>query len=59
MTHTTADLITGQLDGAEREPSATANLSLRHVLTPRLSMVMNVTDVFDSGQRLSKFEAGL
>ena len=33
-----------------REPSATANLSLRHALTPRLNLVMNVTDLFDSNK---------
>ncbi len=33
-----------------REPSATANLSLRHTLTPRLNLVMNVTDLFDSNK---------
>jgi outer membrane receptor protein involved in Fe transport len=33
-----------------REPSATANLSLRHVLTPRLNLLVNVTDLFDSNK---------
>ena len=39
--------LTGQ---GYREPSATANLSLRHTLTPRLNLVMNVTDLFDSNK---------
>ncbi len=33
-----------------RKPNSTANVSWRHVLTPRLSMLLNVTDVFDSNR---------
>ncbi|MEJ7807525.1 MAG: outer membrane beta-barrel protein, partial [Telluria sp.] len=33
-----------------REPNATVNVSLRHVLTPTLSLVMNVTDIFDTNK---------
>ena len=39
--------LTGQ---GYREPSATANLSLRHTLTPRLNLLVNVTDLFDSNK---------
>lgn len=39
--------LTGQ---GYREPSTTANFSLRHNLTPALSMVLNVTDVFNSNK---------
>ena len=39
--------LTGQ---GYREPSATANLSLRHAFTPRLSLLANVTDLFDSNK---------
>ena len=33
-----------------RQPNATANLSLRHAFTPALSLVMNVTDVFNTNK---------
>lgn len=33
-----------------RLPNSTTNLSLRHSLSPALSLVMNVTDVFDKNQ---------
>ncbi len=33
-----------------RQPNSTANLSLRHLLTPALSLVVNVTDVFNSNK---------
>ncbi len=33
-----------------REPNATANFSVRHALTPALSLVMNVTDIFDTNK---------
>ena len=39
--------LTGQ---GYREPSSTANLSVRQALTPRLSLVANVTDLFDSNK---------
>jgi outer membrane receptor protein involved in Fe transport len=33
-----------------RQPNTTTNLSYRHTLTPALSLVLNVTDVFDSNK---------
>jgi outer membrane receptor protein involved in Fe transport len=48
--------LTGQ---GYREPSATANLSLRHTLTPRLNLVMNVTDLFDSNKTHSVIDTPL
>ncbi|MES2756061.1 MAG: TonB-dependent receptor [Pseudomonadota bacterium] len=33
-----------------RQPNTTANLSYRHALTPALSLVFNVTDVFDKNK---------
>jgi outer membrane receptor protein involved in Fe transport len=33
-----------------RQPNATTNFSLRHALTPALSLVMNVTDVFNANK---------
>ena len=33
-----------------RQPNYTANLSFRHLLTPALSLVVNVTDVFNSNR---------
>jgi outer membrane receptor protein involved in Fe transport len=33
-----------------RQPNATANVSVRHALTPALSLVLNVTDVFDNNK---------
>ncbi|MNR49601.1 hypothetical protein D3C85_1689990 [compost metagenome] len=33
-----------------RQPNTTVNFSLRHVLTPKLSLVLNVTDAFNSNQ---------
>jgi outer membrane receptor protein involved in Fe transport len=48
--------LTGQ---GYREPSTTANLSLRHVLTPRLSLVMNVTDIFDANKTSSVIDTAV
>jgi outer membrane receptor protein involved in Fe transport len=40
-----------QLSGqGYRSPSATLNLSMRHILTPQLTLVANVTDLFDSNK---------
>jgi outer membrane receptor protein involved in Fe transport len=36
-----------------REPNSTANVSLRHALTPTLSLLLNVTDVFNSNRMQS------
>ena len=33
-----------------RSPNETVNLSLRHALTPRLNLVMNMTDVFNTNK---------
>ncbi|MFC0132848.1 TonB-dependent receptor [Massilia eurypsychrophila] len=33
-----------------RSPSSTMNLSVRHVLTPQLTLVANVTDLFDTNK---------
>jgi outer membrane receptor protein involved in Fe transport len=33
-----------------RQPNATTNFSLRHALTPALSLVLNVTDVFNTNK---------
>ena len=33
-----------------RQPNSTANFSVRHALTPALSLVLNVTDVFDNNK---------
>ena len=33
-----------------RQPNATTNVSLRHALTPALSLVLNVTDVFNANK---------
>jgi outer membrane receptor protein involved in Fe transport len=33
-----------------RQPNSTANLSFRHALTPALSLVVNVTDMFNSNR---------
>jgi outer membrane receptor protein involved in Fe transport len=33
-----------------RQPNTTVNFSLRHALTPKLSLVLNVTDAFNSNQ---------
>lgn len=48
--------LTGQ---GYREPASTANLSLRHTLTPRLSLVMNVTDLFDSNETSTTIDTPL
>ena len=37
-----------------RAPQTTANMSYRHNLTPQLSMVMNVTDLFDSNKMATR-----
>lgn len=39
-----------------REPHATANLNYRRALTPQLSLVFNVTDVFDSNKMASHID---
>ena len=36
-----------------RNANSTANLSWQHVLTPRLSLSVNVTDLFDSNKQES------
>lgn len=33
-----------------RQPNTTANFSMRHAITPKLAMVLNVTDLFDSNR---------
>ncbi len=33
-----------------RQPTSSANFSWRHAITPKLNMVLNVTDVFDSNK---------
>jgi hypothetical protein len=33
-----------------RQPNTTANFSLRHALTPKLNLVLNVTDAFDANK---------
>jgi outer membrane receptor protein involved in Fe transport len=33
-----------------RQPNTTVNLSMRHAFTPKLAMVLNVTDLFDSNR---------
>jgi outer membrane receptor protein involved in Fe transport len=48
--------LTGQ---GVREPATTANLSLRHTLTPRLNLVMNVTDLFDSNKTATTIDTPL
>ncbi len=47
MVNTQGKALTNQ---GYREPQTTANLSLRHTFTPRLSLVMNVTDLFDTNR---------
>lgn len=37
-----------------REPQTTANMNYRRTLTPRLNMVINVTDVFDSNKNATR-----
>lgn len=48
--------LTGQ---GYREPASTANLSLRHTITPRLSVLMNVTDLFDSNRTTTTIDTPL
>jgi outer membrane receptor protein involved in Fe transport len=48
--------LTGQ---GYREPASTANLSLRHTLTPRLNLLVNVTDIFDSNQSTTSIDTPL
>lgn len=48
--------LTGQ---GVREPATTANLSLRHTLTPRLNLLMNVTDLFDSNKTATTIDTAL
>ncbi len=45
--------LTGQ---GYREPNATANMSLRHTLTPQLSLVMNINDMFDSNRNATSID---
>ncbi|MES2316604.1 MAG: outer membrane beta-barrel family protein [Pseudomonadota bacterium] len=54
--HAQGKTLTGQ---GYREPASTANLSLRHTLTPRLSLVMNVTDLFDSNKTVTTIDTPL
>ncbi|NHZ33902.1 TonB-dependent receptor domain-containing protein [Massilia rubra] len=42
-----------------REPNATLNLSFRHSLTPRLNVVLNVTDVFDSNKTQTRIDSDI
>ncbi|HEY0064955.1 MAG TPA: TonB-dependent receptor [Telluria sp.] len=39
-----------------REPQTTANLNYRRALTPRLSLLINVTDLFDSNKMASRID---
>ncbi len=48
--------LTGQ---GYRDPVATANLSLRHIVTPRLALVMNVHDMFDSNKTATRIDRAL
>ncbi len=48
--------LTGQ---GYRDPVATANLTLRHTLTPQLTLVMNVNDIFDSNKTSSRIDRAL
>jgi outer membrane receptor protein involved in Fe transport len=48
--------LTGQ---GYRDPVATANLSLRHTVTPQLALVMNVTDLFDSNKTATHIDRAL
>lgn len=48
--------LTGQ---GYREPNTTANFSLRHSLTPALSLVLNVTDIFNSNKMASVTDTDL
>ncbi|NHZ43498.1 outer membrane beta-barrel family protein [Massilia aquatica] len=42
-----------------REPNSTVNLSYRHSLTPRLNVVLNVTDMFDSNKTQSRIDSDI
>jgi outer membrane receptor protein involved in Fe transport len=48
--------LTGQ---GYRDPVATANLSLRHTVTPQLALVMNVNDMFDSNKTATHIDRAL
>ncbi len=48
--------LTGQ---GYRDPVTTANLSLRHTLTPQLALVMNVNDMFDSNKTATHIDRAL
>ncbi len=48
--------LTGQ---GYREPNTTANLSLRHMVTPALHLVLNVTDMFNSNRMASVTDTDL
>jgi outer membrane receptor protein involved in Fe transport len=47
MVNTQGKTLTGQ---GYREPQTTANLNMRHTFSPQLSLVMNVTDLFNSNK---------
>ncbi|HEX8611784.1 MAG TPA: outer membrane beta-barrel family protein, partial [Telluria sp.] len=40
-----------------REPNSTLNLSYRHSLTPRLNVLLNVTDAFDSNKTQTRIDS--
>ena len=42
-----------------REPNSTLNLSYRHSLTPRLNVLLNVTDVFDSNKTQTRIDSDI
>ncbi|RSZ56887.1 TonB-dependent receptor [Massilia atriviolacea] len=42
-----------------REPASTVNLSYRHSLTPRLNVVLNVTDAFDSNKTATRIDSDI
>jgi hypothetical protein len=48
--------LTGQ---GYREPNTTANLSLRHSLTPALSLTLNATDIFNANRMESVTDTDL
>jgi outer membrane receptor protein involved in Fe transport len=53
MVNTQGKALTNQ---GYREPQTTANLSVRHNFTPRLNLVMNVTDVFGTNRMASTID---
>ena len=42
-----------------REPTSTANVSYRRTLTPRLNLVFNVTDIFDSNKSATVIDSDI